>query len=566
MKKVPENLRLLIFSIVALLMIVVSFKVFSYKAQDENWINEPIDVKVNDVVYENLDIGRAELPSVKRGDKVEITKKLNKSAYENTSLVLRVYGTTVDVFLEDKNIYSYGNDLYAKKKMVGRGYHMVPIEVVDEKNPTLVVKLTITEDMSSMWLDFFRFTSSNNIWGEIFKDNLFSIMLYLFLFMLGIVGYFVSLAMFFKTKIDNSHQLYSFAVSFFVGLWNLCTVGFLQFITNNYEYNSFIEYASIYVAGFFYLSTMEFVEKEKNVRSIKIISIMKYFYIAFIFISFTMHFTGLKIISQTISQYRIVVCVSLITVFYTIIVNYKQQEFYEKIFIVGNIVGLCLTLIHVVLLNLEITTISVFGNKFALDNTFTTMAILIIIAAPLLNHTMKMQEMDKYEKQIAVFKQIAYKDQMTGLDNRYGGLAFVMEMKKLHIPYNLVMYDLNNLKIVNDTHGHNVGDELIINFAKGIKKVFDSENSINIRQGGDEFITIVRASTKEELEEKITELKKYFEGINEKDENKGHLDFAYGVASSSEVLNGNYEDTLKLADDRMYENKISTGRADDIIS
>ena len=91
-------------------------------------------------------------------------------------------------------------------------------------------------------------------------------------------------------------------------------------------------------------------------------------------------------------------------------------------------------------------------------------------------------------------KNIAEHDTLTGLDNRY---AFE-EALKLRVAKNtrfqesiaLLLFDLDHFKYVNDTHGHDTGDELLRQVAKKISKCL-RENEIFARIGGDEFAIIL---------------------------------------------------------------------------
>lgn len=62
----------------------------------------------------------------------------------------------------------------------------------------------------------------------------------------------------------------------------------------------------------------------------------------------------------------------------------------------------------------------------------------------------------------------------------------------------VMMFDLNNLKYVNDTYGHEKGDEFIQAFAYCLTRILD-EHSFLARYGGDEFIIIQENTTPEEL-------------------------------------------------------------------
>jgi len=91
-------------------------------------------------------------------------------------------------------------------------------------------------------------------------------------------------------------------------------------------------------------------------------------------------------------------------------------------------------------------------------------------------------------------ERFATTDMMTGVLNRRAGLAFLE--KSLHLAkrhgYKLTIcyVDVNNLKIVNDTIGHNEGDELIKTVSEVLKKSLRISDTV-CRLGGDEFLMIL---------------------------------------------------------------------------
>lgn len=87
-------------------------------------------------------------------------------------------------------------------------------------------------------------------------------------------------------------------------------------------------------------------------------------------------------------------------------------------------------------------------------------------------------------------EQVVYEsehDKMTGLFNK-GKYMSLLE-QRFGNPSAIAIYnmDVNNLKYMNDTYGHEMGDRLIVKAAESLKAV-QSENIIGFRLGGDEFI------------------------------------------------------------------------------
>ena len=97
-----------------------------------------------------------------------------------------------------------------------------------------------------------------------------------------------------------------------------------------------------------------------------------------------------------------------------------------------------------------------------------------------------------YQRENEAFLEVmAYKDELTGLDNRRSGLRTSDSYIQKGIPFSLCMIDMDGLKNINDLYGHLYGDEYI----KSVSQVLmDSARDIDItcRFGGDEFIVLFR--------------------------------------------------------------------------
>jgi diguanylate cyclase (GGDEF)-like protein/PAS domain S-box-containing protein len=106
-------------------------------------------------------------------------------------------------------------------------------------------------------------------------------------------------------------------------------------------------------------------------------------------------------------------------------------------------------------------------------------------------------EQTSYHK---MMKYMAYYDQLTGLPNRSSLkenlTKFVNDAKKENKEFSIMYLDLDRFKFLNDTLGHNVGDEVLIQVARRLKGINEEGYSI-YRQGGDEFIVLLDNSSVE---------------------------------------------------------------------
>ncbi len=116
----------------------------------------------------------------------------------------------------------------------------------------------------------------------------------------------------------------------------------------------------------------------------------------------------------------------------------------------------------------------------------------------------------------------------------------------------VAVFDLNDLKKVNDGLGHDQGDLLIAGFAS-ILQLSARDNCTLYRVGGDEFMMIIEGTSDAEVESILKNL-----AHSARQYNQGHalaISYAAGYALSTESHYYLMDELCKLADLRMYENK-----------
>ncbi|MHB1483901.1 MAG: sensor domain-containing diguanylate cyclase/phosphohydrolase [Saccharofermentanales bacterium] len=148
---------------------------------------------------------------------------------------------------------------------------------------------------------------------------------------------------------------------------------------------------------------------------------------------------------------------------------------------------------------------------------------------------------------------LAYHDQLTGLYNRrYYEEALAKIDTKSNLPISLVMGDVNGLKLINDSFGHAVGDELLKKVADAISKGCRKDDVV-ARLGGDEFIIILPKTD-------LITAEKIFNNIksNLVEEKVGaiNISITFGCETKSQEQENIYE-IYKNTEDHMYRHKLS---------
>ncbi|WP_243733893.1 diguanylate cyclase domain-containing protein [Halanaerobium saccharolyticum] len=154
-------------------------------------------------------------------------------------------------------------------------------------------------------------------------------------------------------------------------------------------------------------------------------------------------------------------------------------------------------------------------------------------------------------------RELSYYDSLTGLYNRR---FFEVELARLdskrQLPISILMADLNGLKIINDSYGHKMGDQMLKKAAEILKSSLREED-ILARQGGDEFIILLPQTDKKTSMEIIQRIK---EKTGRIDGLELPLSIAVGQATKFSPKEDIVE-VIKAADNQMYENKLSESRS-----
>lgn len=155
--------------------------------------------------------------------------------------------------------------------------------------------------------------------------------------------------------------------------------------------------------------------------------------------------------------------------------------------------------------------------------------------------------------------QMTETDTMTRVKNRTAFVAMQEELQKsiqaeLKPVFAIAMFDVNNLKTINDNLGHEAGDEYIINSCKLICQTF--KKSAVYRIGGDEFVAVLQNDDFKNKDKLLNKMKKKMEALKESDVSLCEkVSVASGISVFDYKTDADVSDVVNRADALMYENK-----------
>ncbi len=186
----------------------------------------------------------------------------------------------------------------------------------------------------------------------------------------------------------------------------------------------------------------------------------------------------------------------------------------------------------------------------------------------------KDKEIKRLKAEIEKLKKLVVEDELTGVLNRKGinedldaifneakALSSKKYKRRFHIDnFSMVFIDADDFKKVNDTYGHDVGDEVLQGIAHFLKKKMRSIDVVG-RLGGEEFVIAMLGATESEAYEKANDIRK---GIKYDLKIKGHKDLqvtvSVGVASVDKAKPKSVEELIAFSDKAMYEAKHNRGK------
>jgi diguanylate cyclase (GGDEF)-like protein len=164
-------------------------------------------------------------------------------------------------------------------------------------------------------------------------------------------------------------------------------------------------------------------------------------------------------------------------------------------------------------------------------------------------------------------REMSLTDELTGLHNRRGFFTLADQQLKIanrsKKAMSLLYADLDGLKIINDTFGHDEGDRALVETAALLRDAF-RESDIIARIGGDEFVVLTVDVGDVKPDSLIWRVQEKFDARNAAGHKKFVLSISQGIACYDPEDPCSVLDLINQADKRMYDEKIAkkAGRLD----
>nr|WP_295685721.1 GGDEF domain-containing protein [uncultured Lachnoclostridium sp.] len=177
--------------------------------------------------------------------------------------------------------------------------------------------------------------------------------------------------------------------------------------------------------------------------------------------------------------------------------------------------------------------------------------LIILLAAVSMNFALSCIKLNEF-KQKSEILQLSNTDYLTGLLNRRASEIFVQNFVTTDDLCGMIVLDLDNFKLLNDTFGHSKGDECLIMISKIIKETFRHTDCVS-RLGGDEFMIFMPQLLNEDCaiikcKDILKKLPIKYKYLNQ----EILITASIGLSFSRKSCNDLYEKMYKEADMAMY--------------
>lgn len=450
-------------------------------------------------------------------------------------LSVESFWSALRVYLDGQLLYSY-EDPYLEK---GTVRHWIDLPY-DSSGKKLTIQYLSSENGSAHdYSGDVYLGEKNAVMGRFLSEHLYAGFFTVSMWLMSVGLYICSI--FFKKRLSAAGYKsvkYLSAFIFLTGLWVVTDSQLLQLFTGKMGLMLLVSFLSfMFMPLLLVLYIKEMLLHEK--RGLELLLLLYQLCIAFVCISYIFRLMPMTV--PLVAQHILVV-VTIAVVIRNGIVDIKKYHNNDMYPVLSGF-GIFSAFGLLALVLFYTRPGSAYSIAFSVG-MFLFVVCLAYGAFKKLYYNMKINE------SIAIYKRIAYRDLMTDLGNRS---AFIKEQERTKEVKNMayIVFDVNDLKKVNDTYGHQEGDRLITDTARCIRGVFENEGKC-FRIGGDEFAVVLREHSEKEILGKLDLFNKRLAKINEA--RKISLQIAYGY-STGMGTEKDAETLFREADYHMYVRK-----------
>lgn len=503
-----------------------------------------------DLEFEHVNIDELVFDQVNLGDEFECSCILPEQKIVNPVLKIYTIHYAVSIYLDDELLYEYGwNRIAQGKKMIGYGYQIIPLPE-EYCGRTLRMVGHVTSNNAFTSFNVPRICSGSESVKRLIVENSNVVFVVIFLVVFGVV--LITASLIFSIKNQKFTKLVCIgAFSFGIATWSLCSSDLIFLFTYNPLTKVYLEYISLYTCPipfilYFYDDVMGRTNKFIKFAYLAIL----YAQSIFIVLALVLHFMNIiPFPDMLIFDHAILLCIILFMIVLSVH-DILRKRFTHFSLLIAMAIMLLFGLFDVIRYNIQKYVVWFQGDNYVSSLYLGT---FIFIFAQIFDFCSEISRNMYKAVETETLARLAYTDCLTGIANRRKCEEEMELLEKRDTNYGIFSFDLNNLKITNDSLGHEKGDKLICRFAQMLLEIF-KESALVGRMGGDEFIAIIPDADVVDINLLIRQIN---ENINASMAEEIPLSTAYGYCEKNEFRSLDSKGIYRKADARMYDMKMN---------
>ncbi|MCH5270966.1 MAG: diguanylate cyclase [Lachnospiraceae bacterium] len=465
-----------------------------------------------------------------------------------TTLFYRTHNSYTKIFLEDELIYETDNTY--PDMSPGSRWNLVTLQ---PEHAGLTLRMQMTAAYSGDAPDI-----DNVFWGDgaaivlsIMQQKLWGALSCIAICLIGFIMIILDIALNCRRKRKNYGISCLGAFSLCIGGWSLIETNVLQFLVGDTQILKPIDNLLLILMV---MPLLLFADWLYGVLKYKVVRIFCILQIIYLVSCIILPLAGVTDWHRLLVMARIFI--GIFAVGFIALSVWKNRFLFvrqenrsaEAVLQLAGIVALCLSAV--------IALLRYFTNDSMDRALFLRFGLLIFILCFAASSLFQTYKLIAQGMEYNTVQKIAYSDALTGLGNRAAYLERLEECVKERIQrLGIVYLDVNNLKKMNDVHGHEQGDILIRTAAEVIQESFGAFGRA-YRIGGDEFCVLIDTNAMEGYDQAADIFRKKIETVNKSDKYIFRLQIAHGFICCEADSMDTIEDAIKTADERMYRNKV----------
>lgn len=478
----------------------------------------------------NYSVKEIEDPSAPIGIRKEYSWTMDSITTNDTTLAFYVVHHYAEVYFDDELMYSLMPEETNKiGKSISSNWVTIPVYPEDSGKLVRVIVTPVYESVRNREIEF-SLGSLFNLYSSQLQKDLPQLILSFACLVFGFLIMLLQLAFLYYKRAQSWDMFYLGHFILTLGIWRITDTRFSPWIfSGNPILLGYLSLGTLFFAGIPF--TLYFKECFPNRKS-TLLLIVSLLTSGTAFTSIFCQFFGIADLRETLPLAHIMIGIIAAAIILTIVKDKRDKDTHPQ----------KTEILRALLLTAGVLAdiITYYINSSSSGLLFTLFGVLC--------YTLLL-----FGQNLVQMNQKAYTDVHTGLynKNRWNDLISFSEARKE--PIGIIMLDINGLKHINDTIGHEAGDQIILAFADILRSVIPSPNAI-CRWGGDEFAVMLRNPTQDIAEQYLKEIRVHVDRYNESHQ-EPKLYFAVGYALSSEFPDLPQKSLLEKADERMYLDK-----------